>query len=176
MISKAVEWLKLVGSIGGLASSGFLIYDRIWRLRPTVYIQPHDYNVHLRIKNNANEALVIDKVDISPKVLNIAIMDEDDPLLSTVEAVADQYYPEEGRTFCVLSPLEQRSFRLVALTACDGLKDNHRIKIQCAWRSTRSQWPFTRTVTVPTSPRDFRSFLLASRSKTAPKKRRGLFD
>ncbi len=172
-IDDPVEWFKILGSIGGLASSGFLIYDRIWRLRPTVYLQPDDYNVHLRIKNNANEALVIDQVDISPRVLNIAIKDEEDPLFSTVEAVADQYYPEEGRTFCVLRPLEERSFRLVALTACDELKENHRIKIRCTWRSTRSQWPFTRTVTVPTSPGDFRSFLLASRSRPA-KRRRGL--
>jgi hypothetical protein len=176
-IGDPLEWFKLLGSIGGIASSGFLIYDRLWRLRPTVYLQPDDYNVHLRIKNNANEALVIDKIDISPKVLSIAIKDEEGSLLSTVEAVADQYYPEEGRTFCVLSPLEERSFRLVALTACDALKDSDRIRIRCAWRTTRAQWPFIRTVTVATTRGDFGSFLIASRPRSAsPKRRRGIVD
>jgi len=57
MISDPVEWLKLVGGLGGIASSGFLIYDRVYRLRPIAYLQPHDSHVHLKIRNTANEAL-----------------------------------------------------------------------------------------------------------------------
>jgi hypothetical protein len=159
---EAMEWLKLVGSIGGLASSGFLIYDRIWRLRPIVYLQPHDFKVHLRIKNTADEALIIGRITVSPKVLSIAMNDgENAALLSIVEAITAG--EGGGRSFLVLGPQEERSFRLTALTAADAQKVDDRIRIRCDWRSTRKPWPFTRSVTVTTNRADFEAFLKAAR-------------
>lgn len=162
MISDPVEWLKLIGSIGGLASSGFLIYDRLWRLRPTVYLQPYDFHVYLRIKNTADEALIIDRIAISPKVVSIAMNDgQNAALLSIVEAITRG---ETGsRSFLVLGPEEERSFRLVSLNVADKLKEDNKIRIRCDWRSTRKPWPFTRSVTVTTSRADFEAFLKAAR-------------
>jgi hypothetical protein len=173
MISEAVEWLKLAGSIGGLAASGFLVYDRVYRLRPIVYLQPHENHVHLKIKNTADEALVIDEIDIFPKVLAIVVKEHGEDFLSRVDASVDAMYGDEpeGGTFSVLRPLEERSFRLVVLKDCDDLKEHERIRIRCNWRTTRRPWPFTRSVSVTTTPKDFRSYLIASRPMpTSPKK------
>jgi hypothetical protein len=164
MISEAVEWLKLVGSIGGLASSGFLVYDRLYRLRPIVYLQPHDKRVHLKVNNTANEAIVIDKIDVSPKVLGIVMKERKGDLVSRMDATANAIYDAqtEGSTFAVIPPLEEGSFRLVELKACAELKDDERIRVRCDWRSTRRPWPFTRGVSVTTTPGDLRSYLTVS--------------
>jgi hypothetical protein len=176
-IDDPVEWFKLLGSIGGIASSGFLIYDRIWRLRPIVYLRPYDFHVYLRIKNTADEALIIDRIAVSPRVLSIAMNDgENAALLSIVEAIT----AGEGgsRAFLVLGPQEERSFRLIGLPAFKDLKDNERVRIRCDWRSTRKPWPFTRSVTVTTNRSDFGAFLKAAREPVVSPKiagcRRGI--
>jgi hypothetical protein len=159
-----VEWVKLVGGLGGIASSGFLIYDRVWRLCPTPYLQPHDNHVHLKIKNTANEALVIDKIVVSPKVFGIVMKERKGDFLSRMEATANAVYDAqtEGSTFAVIPPLEEESFRLVELPACAELKDDERIRIRCSWRSTRRPWPFTRGVSVTTTPKDLKAYLILS--------------
>jgi hypothetical protein len=86
---------------------------------------------------------------------------ENAALLSIVEAIT----AGEGgsRTFLVLGPQEERSFRLTALTAADAQKVDDRIRIRCDWRSTRKPWPFTRSVTITTNRSDFEAFLKAAR-------------
>jgi hypothetical protein len=162
LVADAVmELVKLVGGLGGIASSGFLIYDRMWRLRPTAYLRPHDKHVRLKIRNTANEALVIDRIDVSPKVLAV-VMKEGRGDLARAEATANAMYhaQTDGSTFAVIPPLEEGSFRLIELSACGSLKEDDRILIRCDWRSTRSQWPFTRSVS--TKIKDLRSYLIAS--------------
>jgi hypothetical protein len=115
-VDAVMEWVKLVGGLGGLASSGFLIYDRIWRLRPIVYLQPQKGSVYLRVRNVASETLVIDRIDVSPKVFAISMRGNKDDFLSRVDASVDAMFGTEtdgeSRTFSVLGPLEERSFQL----------------------------------------------------------------
>src|SRR5882672_2089331 len=95
MISDPVEWLKLVGSIGGLASSGFLIYDRVYRFRPIVYLQPQKGSVYLCVRNVANETLVIDRIDVSPKVFAVSMKGNKDDFVSRVDASVDAMFGTE---------------------------------------------------------------------------------
>jgi hypothetical protein len=159
-----IELVKLVGGLGGIASSSFLIYDRLWRLRPIPYLRPHDSHVHLKIRNTANEALVIDKIDVSPKVLGIVMKERKGDLLSQMDATANAVYDAQtgGSTFAVIPPLEEGSFRLIELPACSALKDDERVLIRCDWRSTRRPWPFTRSVSVMTTPKDLKSYVIVS--------------
>jgi hypothetical protein len=39
----SLEVLKIVGGIGGILSSVFLVYDRVVRLRPLVYLHLGDF-------------------------------------------------------------------------------------------------------------------------------------
>jgi hypothetical protein len=149
-VADAVEWVKLVGGLGGLASSGFLIYDRIWRLRPIVYLQPQKGSVYLCVRNVANETLVIDRIDVSPKVFVISMRGNKDDFRSRLDASVDAMFETEtdgeSRTFSVLDPQEERSFQLNALKECDALKSDDTIRIRCVWRTTRRPWPIRRTV------------------------------
>jgi len=123
----------------------------------------------LRIKNTADEALIIDRIAVSPKVISIAMNDgQNAALLSIVEAITPG--EERGRSFLVLGPEEERSFRLVGLNVADKLNENDRIRIRCDWRSTRRPWPFTRSVTVTTSRADFEAFLKAAREPVVSQK------
>jgi hypothetical protein len=112
----------------------------------------------------ANEALVIDRMDVSPKVLGIVMKERKGDLFSQMDATANAVYDAqtEGSTFAVIPPLEVGSFRLVELPTCNSLKDDERILIRCDWRGTRRPWPFTRTVSVPTTINDLRSYLIVS--------------
>jgi hypothetical protein len=162
-IDDPVEWFKLLGSMGGIASSGFLIYDRVWRDRPMVYLQPRKASVYLCVKNVAKETLVIDRIDVSPKALAISMRGDKDDFVSRVEASVDAMFGTEtegeSHTFSVLGPQEERTFQLNALKECDALKSNDTIRIRCVWRTTRRPWPIRRTVSVRTTPKDFISFL-----------------
>jgi len=95
MISDPVEWVKLVGGIGGIASSGFLIYDRMWRLCPMAYLQAQKASVYLCVKNVANETLIIDSIDVSPKVFAISRRGKKDDFVSRVEASVDAMFKPE---------------------------------------------------------------------------------
>jgi hypothetical protein len=120
--------------------------------------------------NTADEALIIDQIDISPKVLAIVVKEHGDDLLSRMNASVEAMFGDETeeRTFSVLRPLEERSFRLIVLKSCNDLKDNERIRIRCDWRTTRRPWPFIRSVSVITTPTDFVSYLIASRPTPTP--------
>ena len=51
MLDSVVELVKFVGGLGGLASSAFLIYDRVFRYRPAAFLIPAEYKTTLRFKN-----------------------------------------------------------------------------------------------------------------------------
>ncbi|HEY8269176.1 MAG TPA: hypothetical protein VIG34_11010 [Xanthobacteraceae bacterium] len=154
----SLEVLKIVGGIGGILSSVFLVYDRVVRLRPLVYLHLGDFRVDLRVKNAANEPIIIDEIAVSPPVLGVAMAND---LMSTIQAVAARWYPrmapeKASRTFAVIGPLQERSFGLVLLDEFDKLKDDERIRIRCEWRSTRRPFPFRRSAIVRTTVRDIR--------------------
>jgi hypothetical protein len=43
MLDSVIELVKFVGGLAGLASSAFLVYDRIFRNRPAAFLFPADY-------------------------------------------------------------------------------------------------------------------------------------
>jgi hypothetical protein len=60
MIENIIEAVKFFGGLGGLASSAFLVYDRIFRYRPAAFLIPAAY------KNMAAETIIIDEIVINP--------------------------------------------------------------------------------------------------------------
>jgi hypothetical protein len=48
-MSDLVEAFKVVGAAGGLISAGFLLYDRLVRIRPQAFLEKGEYPGQLMI-------------------------------------------------------------------------------------------------------------------------------
>ncbi|MEH2504992.1 hypothetical protein V1290_003803 [Bradyrhizobium sp. AZCC 1578] len=152
MIFDPIEAIKFIGGIGGILSTGFLIYDRLYKSQPTIFFQPHDATACLVIKNTMTETLFIDAIDVSPRKLSFAFGDD---IHSTIEAVvgaAHDSSPE--RNSLIIGPLSERYCRLVKLTGFDELPPETPFTIRCAWRNTRRPSYVKQSVKVSTTAGD----------------------
>lgn len=66
LITDIVEIIKFVGSVAGLFTAGFLIYDRLIRSRPIAYLGVSDYKADLRFKSVTQETVIVDEIAITP--------------------------------------------------------------------------------------------------------------
>jgi hypothetical protein len=155
---KLIDIVFRVGSLGGLVSAAFLIYDRTIRWRPVCYLcpVPEDFRVHLRIRNVASETVFIDAISITPQRLEIVLKSE-------VEAAAALIRPRDvvqDRSM-VIGPSEEKSIPLTF--QLQGLFDSAPIKLKVYWRTTRWSWPLRRCVRIKTSPKDIQRLFDAAK-------------
>jgi hypothetical protein len=152
MYEAGIEYLKIIGGLGGIISIVVLIYDRFVRSKPLAYLIPHEFRVHLRLVNTTNETIIIDSIEVKPRVLE-PVWGSD--TRSEVEAAAAALYPsddeEQARTL-VIRPSAERSLPLQFRT----LDKEGRIKIRFRWRNTRTPFLLARHVSVYTSFGDLR--------------------
>src|SRR5579871_1223172 len=66
MWAELFDAVKTSGSLVGLATGAFLIYDRLIRSRPVAYLGVSDYKADLRFKNTTHETIIIDEIKITP--------------------------------------------------------------------------------------------------------------
>lgn len=164
----AIKALTFVGSLSGLASVGFLAYDRLIRFRPSVFLIPKDYKTHLRINNVANETIIIDDVTITPPRLLQVVRAND--LITASEEKQVAFYGGAGRklpegVYLVIKPLDQRTaslHRLEGFESADGAKT---VEIRCRWRNTRQSVMWSRYVRVKTTVKDIRDLTEAAMTK-----------
>jgi hypothetical protein len=137
------ELIKTAGSLSGLASGVFLIWDRFMRDRPHAsfhverFLGRGEPQLHLRVKNGPQTAIWIRSFTATPPSFGIA---ESDSVEGTVEAVA-------GTPFAIiLAPEEARLFPVIALNnlRADGTdakpvarEDKRVCRIKVSWRSMR---------------------------------------
>jgi hypothetical protein len=156
MWTELFDAVKSVGSPVGLASGGFLIYDRLIRSRPIAYLGTSDYKVDIRLKNIANETIIIDQIKITPDYLQAARAND---LITHNEERQKAFYPTmagkddprfEGE-FVLLKPLEERKFPLHRFGHFEKAPANEKVVIRCRWENTRRRWFMARYVTVRTT-------------------------
>ena len=157
-----IEGVKLIGGIGGLLSAAFLLYDRIFRWRPLVYLHPEDFQVKLRIVNVARETIIIDKIKTPPMIA--VIWDSD---LRAAAAVIEPSVREEVNESrpLVIGPSEERSVGLMPGFNAVSPAPEARLSIRCDWRNTRRPLPFRRSVHVRTNRRDFETLRNAGQKR-----------
>lgn len=146
-----IDALKFLGVLGGLASPVFLIYDRVYRHRPTPFLFPAEFKTNLRIKNVAAETIIIDEIVIDPPVLKVARAND---LFTDSEDKASSMYPTmkgprtpEG-VYIIIKPEEERTFALHFLADIETQDGADRIAIRCRWSNTRKPYPFRRYVKI----------------------------
>jgi hypothetical protein len=129
-----MDWLeafKVIGSAAGIITGAFLLYDRIVRNRPTVYLRPGKYRAEVAVTNIASETILIEDVRVSPQLLQAAPGND---LRSTITAAAASVYPNlagDNRVFVVVDPLATRSLDLVILDDFEKAQDRDRVRIRC---------------------------------------------
>ena len=164
MLDFIIETVKFVGGLGGLASTSFLLYDRIVRYRPTAFLIPVDYKTSLRIKNVADETIIIDEILITPAILKVAKAND---LVTLNEEKAASMYPTMERRvpegiFIVIKPKEERTFSLHRFAEFENSDGKRMITIRCRWRNTRKPFPIARHVKVKSTVNDVRNMMEAS--------------
>ena len=129
MIDALVEVVKLVGAIGGLASSEFLVYDRLIKSRPMVYFGSDKGDVVLCVKNTIDEAIVVNSIE-HPDSLEIERskkkLPHPNPPLS----------PKAVGVFAVIGPQEERLCPVIFTASLRGLVGDE-VKIRVHWSNTR---------------------------------------
>ena len=159
MLDSIIELVKFVGGLGGLASATFLVYDRIFRYRPSAFLIPVEYKTSVRFKNVAAEII------ITPPMLTIARAND---LVTRNEERAAVMYPtmEDNKRlegiYIVIKPMEERTFALHRFADFESADEKTVIAIRCRWRNTRKPFPIPRYVRVTTTVKEVRNLREAS--------------
>lgn len=168
VLDPIIELVKFVGGLGGLASSTFLVYDRVYRYRPSAFLIPADYKTSLRFKNVAAETIVIDEIVITPPMLTVARAND---LVTRNEERAAVMYPTttskedkerlEG-TYVIIKPMEERTFALHRFADFENADGCTAIIIRCRWKNTRKPFPIPRYVRIKTTVKEVHNLREAS--------------
>jgi len=133
-----LQIITLFGSLVGLATGIFVLIDRFLWYRPVVTWFRHEHNVGVSIKNVAQEHILVQSIQVSPKKYALAWSDN---VHDTIDAAANIVGPLiEGkpmRLASVLGPSAIQTYHLVrgGSASCD---DNVRVRVN--WRFCRNRW------------------------------------
>jgi hypothetical protein len=137
-----LEAFKVIGSIGGVASAIFLVYDRLMHGKPLAYIKSEYTTAHLAVKNITEETMIIERIQVEPGIVDIS---SDTSVEATAETLEDDGF------FKVLGPGEERLFRIQRRDGFHTARDEQAITMWVVWRHTRFTLPFDRSVKIKTT-------------------------
>jgi hypothetical protein len=158
------ELVKFVGGLGGLASSVFLIYDRVLRYRPSAFLIPVDYKTSVRFQNVAAETIIVDEVVIRPPMM-LKLARANDLVTRNEERAAALYSSDDRKLdgiFIVIKPTEERTFALHRFADFENADDGTPISIRCRWKNTRKPFPISRCVKIKTTVKEIKDLREAS--------------
>jgi hypothetical protein len=156
MWAELFDGIKTIGSLVGLFTGGFLIYDRLIHSRPVVYLGVSEFKLDIRFKNATNETIVIDEIKVTPDYLRVARAND---LITANEDRQKVFYPttagkDDPRfdgNFILLKPQEERKFALHRFGGLEQAPVDEKVVIRCRWENTRRPWFSKRYVTVRTT-------------------------
>jgi hypothetical protein len=151
-----VEGFKFAGSVAGILSGAFLIYDRFVRDRPQAYLAKDGRDIDVVLKNAANETLIVDEIGVAPNVLGLAPGHEIKDIVPVIVRRGEDVAESKRRCFFPIEPLGELKFGVVRFDAFKQLKNDHRITVRLKWRNTRFVLSFARNVKVRTTAGDIR--------------------
>jgi hypothetical protein len=153
----AIDIVLKVGSLAGLAATGFLIYDRWIRDRPICYLCLRDGQVGLRIQSSVNETIIVNRIEMRPAD-DILGMSRTDDRQSESEAKVDIRYSTNPTrpVFLVIPAGGDRFLPLSPFGRFEHEKNETKIRIRIFWKTTR-RFPFIpQWATVKTTVREVR--------------------
>ena len=141
-----LETIKLIGAVLGIATAGFIVFDRVFRNRPIFALHaaprvPGDNYLFLRIKNILDEDIVVENWVIRPKIIGLST---DTSIRSIVEAQVGNI------PTVILPPFSELKLKLIILGAATN-RQHDVITIAAQWDTTRKPWPFPRHIRLKTT-------------------------
>ena len=164
MLEGIIEAVKFFGGLSGLASGAFLVYDRLLKNQPLIFLVAQEYIAALRLKNVAQETIVIEEIDIKPPI--VALHNAND-LRTVNEDKHAVWYPRKNdeeamRVFLILGPLSEKTFDLKRSAEFEEASDDTYISIRCKWRNTRRPLPIHRSRWLKVSVKDIKALRQAA--------------
>ncbi len=154
-----VEGFKIVGSVAGLISGAFLLYDRFVRGRPIAYLAKADaHGVDVALKNAADETLIVDEIRVAPNVLGLAGGHEIRDIVPAIARRDNDALESKRPCFFPIEPFGELRLAIVTFDPFNNLKSGDPIVVSLKWRNTRFALPFDRKVTVRTTAGYIRKF------------------
>jgi hypothetical protein len=160
MMSDLVEVFKVVGAAGGLISAGFLLYDRLVRIRPQAFLTKGEYpgQLMITVRNVSNESIIVDEFAVAPNIFGIAHGDSTRAIAAVVVARRGHEEKQSSRkVFIVLKPLEELQLNLITFDKFEQASGDQAVVMRIAWRTTRFRMPFKRNIKIRTSAADIRA-------------------
>jgi hypothetical protein len=159
-----IEAVKFFGGLGGLASSAFLIYDRVVRFRPIIDLVPVQYTTSLRLRNASPSPIIVDRIIVFPReIVQVSAANDQ---VSAKQDVATVWYPGNSSkpqiVFIYLKPEAERTFALKRSAAFEEASEKTLVTFRCRWRSPTKPFPFPRRVTIRATVGDIRAIRDAS--------------
>ena len=164
MFEELVKCITFIGSLVGLAAGIFLVYDRLFRDQPVIFLVAHEYKAALRIKNVSEETIIIEDIEITPPIVSLHNANDERTKSEDMQAV---WYPKENdeeavRVFIILGAQVERTFDLKRSAEFENSDDDRLISIRCKWRNTRRPLPIYRSRWLKVSAKDIRALRQAS--------------
>jgi hypothetical protein len=159
MMSDLVEAFKVVGAAGGLISAGFLLYDRLVRIRPQAFLTKGEYpgQLMITVRNVSNESIIMDEFAVAPNIFGIAHGDSTRAIAEVVIRRGHEAKQSSRKVFIVLEPLEELQLNLITFDKFEQASGDQAIVMLIAWRTTRFRMPFKRNIKIRTSAADIRA-------------------
>jgi hypothetical protein len=158
-MSDLVEVFKVVGAAGGLISAGFLLYDRLVRIRPEAFLSGGEYpgQLDITVRNVSNESIILDQIGASPNIFGIAQGDGVHAIAEAIHRRGDDVTESSRKVFIVLKPLEELQLKLITFDRFNQASPDQKVVARISWRTTRVRMPFKRNVRINTSVADIRA-------------------
>jgi hypothetical protein len=157
-----LEVIKILGSIVGLLTGGFIVYDRFLRFRPVIWLRPMTFRrIELHVRNLADEDLLVEEIGVRPPSVTVAVGSE---VGDTVRAAA-------GQPFSIIIPAKaDMGFPIVTRPEFDTLPDETRLSFKLRWSLASSRWIWQKPVVLRVSRGQFRRLNDATPARVAADK------
>jgi hypothetical protein len=159
MMTDTLEIYKVVGASGGLISAGFLLYDRLVKIRPEAFLSHGEYPTHvdITVRNVSNESIILDEIGVSPNILGIAKGDSVHAISAASERRNEDVAESAREVFIILKPLEELPLKIVTFDKFNQAMSEQKVVARFSWRTTRFRVPFKRNIKLRTSVGDIRA-------------------
>ena len=142
-----IETLKSVGSIVGLITGAFVVFDRFIRNQPFLSFEPRESNdksIELRVHNVADEGLLIQRIVVEPRQLAAFAFGEN--VRATIEAAASMHNDDSRIAFV---PAQSTSLLpMIVYSEWNNCPEDTKLNVVVHWRPSSSRFFWTRPIKI----------------------------
>jgi hypothetical protein len=138
LASTAIEIFKSIGALGGIASSAFLIHDRMNTGRPRLTWSRQDKHFGMVVENTADEIILIQGIETGVAELEFAKSAELDDIIHHIwKKHNPNGLPLIDRSI-LLGVGRTRFFPLLSSQVVESHNDLRQVRVK--WRFARKRW------------------------------------